>query len=77
MAAQEFAEPVVHRCEGLKGYNFIKKRLDRFFPVNIVKLLRTAFFIEHLRWLLLGFLQNLQKITEKNHFSVEFFSEIS
>ena len=25
-----------------------------FFPVNIAKFLRTAFFIEHLRWLLLN-----------------------
>ena len=31
--------------------NFIKKRLQhRCFPVNIAKLLRTAFFIEHLPW---------------------------
>ena len=36
--------------------NFIKKRLQhRYFLVNIVKLLRTAFFIEHLSWLLLYF----------------------
>ena len=33
---------------------FIKNRLQhRCFPVNIVKFLRTAFFIERLRWLLL------------------------
>ena len=38
----------------LKAYNFIKKRLQqRCFPVNIAKFLWTAFFIEHLLWLLL------------------------
>ena len=32
--------------------NFIKKRLwDRCFPVNLVKLLKTPFLREHLRWL--------------------------
>ena len=35
--------------------NSIKKRdWYRFFPVNFGKFLRTAFFIEHLRWLLLS-----------------------
>ena len=38
----------------LKACNFIKKRLQhRYFLVNIVNFLRTAFFIEHLQWLLL------------------------
>ena len=33
---------------------FLKKRLwHRFFPVNYVKFLRTPFFTQHLRWLLL------------------------
>ena len=41
--------------EGLKSCNFIKKRFqERCFPVNIAKFLRTAFFIEHLRGLLLS-----------------------
>ena len=31
----------------------IKLQAFRCFPVNIAKFLRTAFFIEHLRWLLL------------------------
>ena len=56
----------------------MKKRLrHKWFPVNIAKLLRTAFFIEQLWWLLLNFLQNLLNITEENHFSVENFLEIS
>ena len=38
--------------EVLKVCNFIKKAL-RYFSVNIVKFLERAFFIEHLRWLLL------------------------
>ena len=29
---------------------YVKETQDRCFPVNIAKLLRTAFFIEHLRW---------------------------
>ena len=42
------------KVSSLKACNVIKKRLQhRCFPVNIVKLLRTAFFIEYLRWLLL------------------------
>ena len=69
-------ESFFDKVAGLKAYNFIKRRLQHF-PVNIAKILRTAFFIEHLRCLLLGFLQDLLKITEENHFSVEFFSEIS
>ena len=35
----------------------LKKSLwHRCFPVNIAKILRTPFFIEHLRWLLLCFM---------------------
>ena len=55
-----------NKVAGLKAYNFIKKRLwHRCFPVNMAKLLRTAFFIEHLWWLLPDFLQNLLKTTVK------------
>ena len=37
--------------QAFKACNFIKKRLQHScFPVNIAKFLRTAFFIEHLRW---------------------------
>ena len=37
-----------------KACNFIKKRFQhKCFPVNIVKFLRTAYFTEILRWLLL------------------------
>ena len=40
--------------ESLKACNFIKKKLKhRCFPVNIVKFLRTVFFIKHLRQLFL------------------------
>ena len=36
----------------MKATNFIKKRLQHScFSVNFAKFLRTAFFIEHLRWL--------------------------
>ena len=40
-----------------KTCNFIKKRLQlRCFLVKFAKILKTPFFIEHLRWLLLHFL---------------------
>ena len=40
------------KLQGMKFCNFIKKRLQhRCFLVNIVKLLRTAVFLEHLRCL--------------------------
>ena len=43
------------------AWNFIKKKLEhRYFPVNIAKILRTAFFIEHFRWLLLPFTTTFQ-----------------
>ena len=59
-------ESLFNKVAGLKAYNLIKKRLrHRCFPVNIAKLLRTAFFIEQLWWLLLDFLQNLLKTTVK------------
>ena len=64
---QPFADVLQNRCslklrsihretlgKHLKACNFTKKRLQhRGFPVNIVKILRTAIFIEHIRWLLL------------------------
>ena len=44
---------IFNSVAGLKTCNFIKKRLQhRHFPVNIAKFSRTAFFIEHLQWLL-------------------------
>ena len=43
------------KVASLKDCNFIKMRLQhRYFPVNIAKILRTAFFIEQLRWLLIN-----------------------
>ena len=42
------------KLAGLWPATSLKKRLQhRRFPVNFVKFLRTSFFIEHLRWLLL------------------------
>ena len=53
-----FKAPVLqflsNKATDLKTGNFIKKRLQhRCCTVNIAKFLRTAFFIEHLWWLLL------------------------
>ena len=51
-----------HRCQSLfsnkvaslRPATLLKKRLwHRCFPVNFAKFLRTPFFTEHLRWLLL------------------------
>ena len=42
-----------------KPATLLKKRLwYRWFPVNFAKFLRTPFFIERLRWLLLNLFQN-------------------
>ena len=47
-------EPLFNKVAGLTACDFIKKRLRRrCFPVNIARFLRTGFFTEHLRWLLL------------------------
>ena len=61
-------ESLYDKVAGLMTCIFIKKRLYRMcFPVNIAKLLRTAFFIEHLWGLLLSFqetnFQNYDNIT--------------
>ena len=49
------SEAVVNRCSVKKWpATLLKKRLlHNCFPLNFVKFLRTAFFIEHLWWLLL------------------------
>ena len=49
-------ESLFNKVPVLQGCSFIKKKLQqRCFPVNIAKLLITAFFIEHYRWLFLPF----------------------
>ena len=49
-------ESLFNKVLVLQVYNLIKRKLQqRCFPVNIAKFLRTPFFIEHLRWLLLPF----------------------
>ena len=51
-------ESLFNNIAGLQLCNFILKSLQRTcFPVNTAKFLRTASFIEHLRWLLLYFRQ--------------------
>ena len=61
---QSLAGALQNRCSKISQYFtilhnilFIKKTLQhRYFSVNIAKFLKTAFFIEHLRWLLLAIL---------------------
>ena len=47
-------ESLLNKVAGLKAWNFIKKGLQkRCFPVKFGTFLRTPFFTEYLRWLLL------------------------
>ena len=47
-------ETLLKKVAGLEARKFIKRKLQhRCFPVNIAKLLRTAFSIVQLWWLLL------------------------
>ena len=47
-------EPLFSKVPGLKACKCFKRRLQHIcFLVNIAKFLKIAFFIEHLRWLLL------------------------
>ena len=48
-------ESFSNKVSGLKSGSLIKKRLQhRCFPVKNAKFLRAAFYIEHLRWLVLN-----------------------
>ena len=47
-------EFLFNKVAGLKACNFIKNRLQhRCFPIKFTNFLRTPFFTEHFRWLLL------------------------
>ena len=53
-------ESLFNKVAGLQGWKFIKRRLKHMcFPVNTAKILRTAFYIEHLCWLLLYVLEKV------------------
>ena len=55
-----------HLCQSLFFNEVLKNRLwDRCFSVNFAKLLRTPFFMEHLRWLLLTSLECKTYIIDK------------
>ena len=56
-------ESLFNKATGLIACNFIKKR-PRCFPVNITKCLRKAFFMEHLRWLLLKMVEEFLGISK-------------
>ena len=50
----DMLESLFEKVAGLRHCNIIKKRLQHScFPVKFEKFLRTPFFTEHLRWLLL------------------------
>ena len=53
-------EPLFNKVAGLRPATLLKKRLwHRCFPVNFAKFLRTPFLTEHLRWLLLEFVDKV------------------
>ena len=46
---------------GLRPATLLKKRLQhRCFPVNFANFLRTPFFAEHIQWLLLKYIVNME-----------------
>ena len=52
--------PFFNKVANLMPPTLLKKRLQyRCFPVNFAKLLRTPLFLQHLRWLLLATLSNI------------------
>ena len=54
---------LLEKDKDLKAYNFIKKRPQHnCFLVNIVKIFKNNFFIEHLQWLLLTVLLKYVKV---------------
>ena len=57
------------KVAGLKACSLFRKRLQhRCFPVGFAKFLRTIFFTEHLRWLLLSQVkQNPRPIIKKTY----------
>ena len=62
-------ETLFNKFAGLRPATLLKKSLwHRCFPVNFAKFLRTPFFTEHLRWLLLyqAIFQYDQKKQDKN-----------
>ena len=46
-------ESIFNKVEGFMPATLLKRDANTRFSVNTEKILRTAFFIEHLRWLLL------------------------
>ena len=56
-----------HSCINHQEDLFLRKPVTSYFrPVNIAKFLRTAFFTEHLRWLLLHFYKKVIKQLFRN-----------
>ena len=50
-----------NKVAGLSLQHYQKRDSDTgFFPVNLAKILRTSFFIEHLWWLVLAFLVKMK-----------------
>ena len=70
-------ESLFNKVAGLKACNFIKKRLKHScFPVNIEKILRTAFFKEHLRWPPLNNYSSTRNTVQSRKFCRSFYIPI-
>ena len=80
---EDFYESKHRYC--LRPATLSKKRLwHRWFPGNLVKFLRAAFFIEHLRWLLLRhefpaniYLSKHFKVNKRNRKWCEIYSKLT
>ena len=71
-------ESLFNKVIGLQTCNFIKRSLQhKCFPVNMVKSLRTAFFIKHLRWLLLIFVKFTGELFFRTPATACLFSDIA
>ena len=74
MAPKKFLENTFQKCRSSRSWmffrceacKFIKKRMQQgCFPVDFAKFLRTAFFMEHLRWLLLKMVEEFLRISNE------------
>ena len=60
-----------NKVAGLRLATLLKNSLwHRCFPVNFAKFLRTSFFTEHLRWLLLEVANSLEFVRDGTHYNI-------
>ena len=59
---------VLKNFTNFTGKHLLKRFQHRCFPVKFTKFLRTPFFTEQLRWLVVHFITYERLIVGKNHF---------